>query len=153
MPSGGAGSSPAGVGPAGYDPVGAPPTQIAIAPSNAVRFDPNSRDFAGTSGGYWDTVHWVDQVVTLNLTIQRGKLRSAPEVGVRYREIVRLGDNVQAEVEDMTQEALSTLLAAPPKIRIVSIVTEQPVRGQLLIEVNYLNLLTQRLRATRTSNR
>lgn len=151
MPSG-AGGSGAGGGPSGFDPIGSPGTQQTVVPGTSVQFDPTARDFAGTDAGYWKAVHWVDQSVTLALTIERGKLRSAPEMGVRYRQIKRLGDTTQNEVEDMTLEALAHLLAQPPKIEIVSIETAQPARGQLLIAVTYRNLLTRRAQTKRVSS-
>lgn len=118
-------------------------------PGVSVDFDPKTRDFRGTSDGYWSSTHWVDQAVTLALTIERGKLRSVPDQGVRYRQIKRLGPSVQAEVEDMTREALSRLLASPAKIAIVSIETQQPIRGQLLVAVTYRNLITGAHRTAR----
>lgn len=139
----GAGGSPAGVGPAGYDPIGAPSTQRAVTPQDSVQYDPSVRDFAGTTGGYWASVHWVDQAVALALTIERGKLKSVPTQGVRYREIKRLGDDTASQVEDMTREALALLLGSPPKITIISIET-QITRGILKIAVTYENLLLRK---------
>lgn len=112
-----------------------------------VQYDPRTRDFAGKNGKY-NAVHWVDQFVVMNVTIERGAIKSAPNVGATYRQIKLLDERtIQADVEDRTRLALAPVLAPSAKIEILGVDVDIATRGQLKIAVTYRNLLTRRVQS------
>lgn len=143
MPTYGAGTSYLGAAPAGLDPVAAlsasgigtkvDGTQVAL-------FDLATRSSPHDALGYVKRIHWVDQAVALALGITQGKLTSNKTLGNRLRMIPR-GDlrQLQAAVEDAVRIALARLLEQRD-IVVTSIVTTSPIRSQLIVVVNYVNL-------------
>ena len=111
---------------------------------HGVWYDPTTRDF-GVTGSAYDASDPVDQQVELALTIERGALKSAPEVGARFRQIKRLDPaTIQNTCADMANEALADLLTAK-KIKVLDVYAAI-VNRQLRIVVTYQNLTTGAVR-------
>lgn len=112
------------------------------APLRALLFLGQARDMPlreDGSGQYRD-IHPVDQKVELALLTERGRIASAPDVGLEIADLPRDdGDIFKAEVARRVRTALATLLNAGD-IRLLELVARRPFRGAAYFLVRYQNL-------------
>ncbi len=136
----GAGSYAAGIGQAGGDPVSDPSVSTTTTPPAAARFDAGKKDFLLNASGFYEAVHPVDQEFALRLSIRRGSISSAPDVGHRIRDLKRIGGTgFEAKVRDCVTEAVKPMTSRGD-VEIVSITLDTSQRGQLVVVVVYRNL-------------
>ena len=136
----GVGWFPAGIGPAGYDPVIPPDAPRDVRPPAALQFDGQTRDFPLNATGFYKESHPVDQRVALALSISRGAIAAAPDVGNKLRTIRRVSPAVaETLAKQYIREALADLTAAK-SIRVDQIKIDLSVPGRLMFAVTYLNL-------------
>ena len=102
----GIGWFPAGIGAAGHDPVIPPGAPRDVYPPAALQFDGQTRNYPLNETGFYEASHPVDQRVALALSISRGAIAAAPNIGNRLRTIRR----VRAAVAE-TASALRAALA------------------------------------------
>lgn len=116
----------------------------------STKYDPATRDYRTDSSGNYRRVHWVDQAVSLALSVRRGSIAGAPEIGNTLGDVKLLPANPQSDAQDRVNQALATLLAAPPKVEVVSVDVDTRAKNQYKVAVTYKNLLTGRI-ATSTN--
>lgn len=140
---------PAGIGPAGFAPARNPGPPTDRIPPRAVNYDPISRDYTTTANLY-DAIHPVDQATVIALTVERGSIKSAPEIGIPFSTIQRAGgQTLETQCRDCVNIALADLLSAK-KIELVRVDVEAVVRGQVKIAVTYKNLVSKRIGTVQT---
>ena len=135
----GAGSYPCGVGRAGFDPPRAVGRLTPILPLAAF-FDPSTRDMPLTAAGDIQSVHPVDQKVSLALGISVGGASPSPGLGLdiaRVRRASRI--QMQAILDDIVRNALEEVLTAGD-VELVGVTILIQTAGRTAFEVAYRNL-------------
>jgi len=82
----GAGAYPAGIGPAGFSPATDATGRESPLPLAAF-YDPNKRAFPFNDDGEAVGVHPVDQEAVLRVTVDKGSIKCAPNVGISFKRI------------------------------------------------------------------
>lgn len=131
------GSYPLGAGPLGFAPVAAASAAGARQPQ-AHLFSPMTHDAVLLPGGSLLAAHPVDQAVALALGIKRGSIGSAPDQGNTLGDIEHAGRDLESQVEQRVQQALSVLIDRGD-IRLDGVVTVRQPSGWYA-DVNYQNL-------------
>jgi hypothetical protein len=131
---------PLGYTPLGYNPVIPPDAPRDVSPPAALRFDGQSRDYLLDANGFYNSSHPVDQKVALALSVSRGAIAAAPEIGNKLRTIKRVTATVATTLaKQYIRECLAEFTAAK-SIEILDIQIDTSVPGRLLFAVTYLNL-------------
>lgn len=117
------------------------PPEVPTAP----RFEPSSNAYAFDEFGRVASVHPIDHRVALMLSVERGSLPAAPDVGntLRYSLSVAGKDQRQRAAEQSVADALATLVRAGD-ITIDEVLVDSPNRD--VVSVRYTNLRTGRVR-------
>lgn len=134
----GAGDTLAGI----YSPEpGNPRVPLVVPP--APKFEPNA--YAFDEFGRVASIHPVDHRVALMLSIERGSLPAAPDVGntIRYALSVAGMDQRQRAAEQAVADALATLVS-DGDVTIDEVLVDSPKRD--VVSVRYTNLRTNRTR-------
>lgn len=131
------GSYPLGVGPLGFDPA-APASPSGLRQPLAPLLDPRTHDAVTLESGLLLGVHPVDQAVALAFGIERGTLASAPAQGHSLRELEHLQNDLEAQVRQRIDQALSVLISRGD-ISLESVVTTR-IEGGFVVDVTYRNL-------------
>lgn len=137
----GAGDFSAGVGMAGLDPVFSTKRKTRRL-DVATFFDLSVRDAVLLEDGRITAAHPVDQQVQMSFAIERGTLRSAPEIGHTLRQL-RRGNRQQ-----VTQDFIARVLDAQPyaqlileqKIEHLGVELTVPASGAVFGFIKYRNL-------------
>ena len=118
------------------------------APS-ARAFDFGTKDFKrDPATGRYLSMHWVDAAMWFYLRTDLGSVRSAPQLGNGVRQIRYITRNTTANtVQDRVLSAIQPLLARN-LVRVLSIPIDLRIRGTILYECNYVNLVTGDAKST-----
>ncbi len=134
----GAGAYPAGIGPAGFDPAADADSKTAPLPVAAF-YDPSTRSFPFNADGEAVGVHPVDQEVALRVTVPRGSIRFAPNVGITWSRLrVASSRTMQKTVDDEVKTSLTTMIEAGD-ITLYGSPLHEDARGAPLFYVDYRN--------------
>lgn len=142
----GAGAFPAGIGLAGLSPVQPGKPRLARGPSSAAFFDPRTRQFPFDASGALVAANYVDVAVALAWFVERGAIKSAPDVGRALKGIVMAGP-LQGAVDARMRAAVSYWVTQG-KIQVLSIVANVPGSaspGRLEVLGNYKNIVTNKV--------
>lgn len=100
------GRYPLGLAPFCGEPVELTTPYLPVAPPEAVRFDPLTRDFLLDDEGRYEELEPVDQQTVISFSVPRGHLKHAPHVGHDFLTLPRLtGARLDAEIERRAQQA------------------------------------------------
>lgn len=131
------GSYPLGVGPLGFDPT-APASPSGLRQPLAPLLHPGTHDAVTLDNKLLLGVHPVDQAVALALGVERGTIASAPSQGHSLRELEHLQNDLEAQVRQRIDQALSVLISRGD-IALDSVVTTR-IEGGFVVDVSYRNL-------------
>lgn len=134
----GAGAYPAGIGPAGFDDPANADSRSAPLPVAAF-YDPATRTFPQNDDGEAVGVHPVDQEVAIRVTIPKGSIRCAPNVGISWARLrVASSRTMQKTVDDEVKASLATLIEAGD-ITLYGSPLHEDAHGAPLFYVDYRN--------------
>ncbi len=138
----------------GGDELPGPAASAARTAPAALLLDVSTRRHVLQADGTFQALHPVDAAVINALFIARGKLRLAPGLGNRFREIRSPYDpRAQAVATDMVREALADEIRAG-LVTVVQVRVEARSANAIEIAVDYFNeRLLPREQQTRTSSR
>ena len=140
-------------GPAGHAPPSPRGEPQAYTGPVAVEFDGATRDWVVTDGD-WQAIHPVDQQVAFGLMMERGKLKSAPDVGHTLREIRYLGgENLGADVRDRVRTANPIAQLIADEDIAVDRIEHSSEGGRLAVAFYYVNLRQDRTSVLRRDAR
>lgn len=106
----------------------------------ALKMNAATRGYDLDSTGRYLEDHPTDAAVVSILLTLKGKLKSAPTVGVPLHQVSPAdGGRTPDKIRDMVETALSRLTAAK-RISILSVASEPQTFGGINVEVEYLNL-------------
>lgn len=131
------GSHPLGSGPLGFAPVAAPSPGGSQTPK-APLLHPGTHDAVPVGDGLLLGVHPTDQAVAFALGIQRSSIASAPEQGHTLGDLEHAARDLEAQVRQRIEQALSRLIDRG-EIRLLGVDTTR-LPGGFAVDVTYQNL-------------
>lgn len=142
----GFGSSPFGIGLFGADVVTASSTRLTV-PPQAAMYDLKTKAFPlDEDDGTIVSVHPIDQIVALRVSMPLGTIKSLPTLGHEFAKLSRLApDKVQPAAERLVT-AMYADLVKRGDITILGVRTATPVRGNNQVGIDYVNNRTTQRR-------
>jgi hypothetical protein len=119
-------------------------TANAPRPPASLAFDGSTRDYMRDPvTGFYLSRHWVDSAAFFWLFVEQGSVRSAPGIGQTITKIRYIDNTTTQQVQDRVLSAWSGLLSRGV-IQVVSIDVDLSIRGTILYQANYKNLVLGR---------
>jgi hypothetical protein len=132
-----------GAGPCGFDPIQTTDPRTSERAPSALWYDAASRDFLRDDAGRFLALHPIDQGVGLSLTVSRGQLKSAPNVGNRLDRVELGTSRVARQIEDAVADSFPLrVFLADGSVTTLGIEHDTSVRGRLAVIYYYHNNIT-----------
>lgn len=129
--------------PPSFDDPADPSAPPVTAVHEARRLYSNPLDYRLDAKGRLIAGHPVDQGMALSMSVEKGSIKSAPEVGNELRKVAIGTARTEADVQDRVLSSFPlSRYVAEQDVKILRIRHEERPAGGLLVSVDYRNLRT-----------
>lgn len=120
-----------------------PADAVVLVPLTAApAYDSWARTIPYDADGRAQQVHWVDQTVAVRLSVSKGKIAAAPEVGLDWAQLkLATTDNLDVVADDVVRQALKDLLDRRAVLLVRILAERDGARGRIRLDVTYTNRL------------